>query len=78
MSNGAGGRKKNTELSTEPYKGVRDFYPEDQEVQNYIFGTMREMAQKCGYAEYNASILEPAELYRSKNAENEEIVNEQP
>ena len=77
MSNGAGGRKKNTELSTEPYKGVRDFYPEDQEVQNYIFGTMREMAQKCGYAEYNASILEPAELYRGKNAENEEIINEQ-
>ena len=24
-------------LSTEPYKGVRDFYPEDMAVQNYIF-----------------------------------------
>ena len=62
-------------LSTEPYKGVRDFYPEDMAVQNYIFDTWKKVAKNFGYEEYSASLLEPAELYRSKG--NEEIVNEQ-
>jgi histidyl-tRNA synthetase len=64
-------------LSVESYKGVRDFYPEDEAVQTYLFTTMKEVAQSFGYAEYNASILEPSELYKSKGAENEEMVNEQ-
>lgn len=64
-------------LSTEPYKGVRDFYPEDFATLNYIFDTWRSVAQRAGYVEYEASILEPAELYRAKGAHNEEIVNEQ-
>jgi len=62
-------------LSTEPYKGVRDFYPEDQFIQNYIFDVWRAVVESFGYEEYNASILEPTELYASKT--NEEIVNEQ-
>ncbi|MDO8482217.1 MAG: histidine--tRNA ligase [bacterium] len=62
-------------LSTESYKGVRDFYPEDQFVQNYIFGVMGKVARQFGYQEYGASVLEPAELYRAKSGE--EIVNEQ-
>lgn len=61
--------------STEPYKGVRDFYPEDQFVQDFIFDHMRAACELFGYEEYNASILEPADLYRSKTSE--EIVNEQ-
>lgn len=64
-----------TPLSTESYKGVRDFYPEDQFVQNHIFYTWRKAAEKFGYEEYEASVLEPAELYRAKSGE--EIVNEQ-
>ncbi len=66
---------KNTSLSTESYKGVRDFYPEDMAIQNYIFNTWKKVVERFGYAEYNASILEPAELYRAKSGE--EIVNEQ-
>lgn len=62
-------------LSTEPYKGVRDFYPEDMKIQNFIFKTWRDTVEKEGYEEYNASILEPAELYKSKTSE--EIVSEQ-
>lgn len=69
--------KNGGKLPTESYKGVRDFYPEDQAVQNYLFSVMRSVAQRFGYEEYHASILEPAELYRSKGAENEEIINEQ-
>ena len=62
-------------LSTDPYKGVRDFYPEDMAVQNYIFNVMRRTCESFGYCEYSASILEPSELYREKSGE--EIVNEQ-
>ena len=64
-------------LSTESYKGVRDFYPEDQQFLNYLLATYRNVAKKFGYAEYHASILEPAELYRAKGADNEELVSEQ-
>jgi len=64
-------------LSTEPYKGVRDFYPEEQAVLNHFFATCRRVLERVGYVEYGASILEPAELYKAKGADNEEIVNEQ-
>ncbi|MCR4274431.1 MAG: histidine--tRNA ligase [Candidatus Campbellbacteria bacterium] len=67
--------EKSKKVSTEPYKGVRDFYPKDMAVQNYIFDVWRKVLERYGYEEYNASILEPAELYRSKTSE--EIVNEQ-
>ncbi len=68
---------KNTKktLSTEPYKGVRDFYPEDMFILNYIFWVMRKSVERFGFVEYNASILEPSELYKAKSGE--EIVNEQ-
>jgi histidyl-tRNA synthetase len=60
---------------TDTYKGVRDFYPEDQRVQNYIFDAMRRAVRAYGYEEYNASILEPTELYLAKTSE--EIVTQQ-
>jgi histidyl-tRNA synthetase len=66
---------KKDAISTEPYKGVRDFYPEDQFLQDYLFGHMRDACELFGYEEYNASVLEPSELYRSKTSD--EIVNEQ-
>lgn len=62
-------------LSTEPYKGVRDFYPADQAVQDYIFGKMRKTVESFGYVEYGASLLEPTELYEAKSGE--ELINEQ-
>jgi len=62
-------------ISTESYKGVRDFYPKDMFVLNYIFEVWKNTVKSFGYEEYNASILEPAELYKAKSGE--EIVNEQ-
>jgi len=62
-------------LSVEPYKGTRDFYPVDQFYQNYIFGIWKKVAQSFGYLEYNASVLEETALYKAKSGE--EIVNEQ-
>lgn len=62
-------------LSTQPYKGARDFYPEDKRLQKYMFGLWRKVAESYGYEEYDAPILEPLELYLAKTGE--EIVNEQ-
>jgi len=67
--------EKTKKLSTEPYKGVRDFYPVDMAIQNYIFDTWKKTAESFGYEEYGASVLEPANLYKAKSGD--EIVNEQ-
>lgn len=64
-----------SKISTESYKGVRDFYPEDLFIQNYIFSVWKNVVERFGYEEYSASVLEPAELYKAKSGE--EIVNEQ-
>ena len=62
-------------LSTQPYKGTRDFYPEDKRLQKYIFDTWRSVCELYGYEEYDAPVLEPTELYLAKG--NEEIIQEQ-
>src|ERR1700691_4800164 len=62
-------------LSTDPYKGVRDFYPQDWSRLEGIFSRIRSTLAAWGYEEYNASPLERAELYEAKTSE--EIVNEQ-
>lgn len=65
----------NQPLSTQPYKGARDFYPEDKRKLNYVFGIIRQTVERFGYEEYDAPYLEPLELYLAKTGE--EIVNEQ-
>lgn len=62
-------------LNTQPYKGARDFYPEDKRLQKYIFGKLREIVESFGYQEYDAPVLENFEIYAAKSGE--EIVNEQ-
>lgn len=62
-------------LDTEPYKGVRDFYPENWGKLSALFATARHTLASWGYEEYQASPLERAELYESKG--NEEIIREQ-
>lgn len=62
-------------LSTQPYKGARDFYPEDKRLQKFMFSRMRQVVEQYGYEEYDAPILEPLDLYLAKTGE--EIVSEQ-
>jgi histidyl-tRNA synthetase len=62
-------------LSTQPYKGARDFYPEEKRIQTYMFSVWRRIAESYGYEEYDAPILEPTEIYLAKTGE--EIVNDQ-
>lgn len=62
-------------LSTQPYKGARDFYPEDKRVQNYMFGALRRTVEGFGYEEYDAPVLEPIDIYLAKTGE-EIVTNE--
>ena len=66
---------KSKKLSTDAYKGVRDFFPVDMAVQRHILNIWETTSKKYGYEEYGASVLEPADLYRAKTGE--EIINEQ-
>lgn len=62
-------------LSTQPYKGARDFYPDDKRLQKWMFWVWRDVVERFGYEEYDAPLLEPTEIYASKTSD--EIVNEQ-
>jgi len=62
-------------LSSQPYKGTRDYYPEDKRVQNYIFSVWRRVSERFGYEEYGAPILEPLEIYAAKSGQ--ELAGEQ-
>ncbi|XKT74406.1 MAG: histidine--tRNA ligase [Patescibacteria group bacterium UBA2163] len=59
----------------QPYKGVRDFYPREKRFQQYLFSIMEKTAESFGYEAYDASLLEPTELYTTKTSE--EIITEQ-
>ncbi len=69
-------------LSTEPYKGTRDFYPikditfnrDPGEVnillyRQYIFDVWRKTLSNLNFLEYDASLIEQAELYIAKSGE---------
>lgn len=62
-------------LSTQTYKGARDYYPEDKRLQNYIFNTWRNVVESYGYEEYMTPIIESYDLFAAKTGQ--EIVNEQ-
>lgn len=62
-------------LSTNPYKGTRDYYPADKRRQNYIFGVWARTAKRFGYEEYAAPLLEPIDVYAAKSGQ--ELVGEQ-
>lgn len=64
-----------SKISTDSYKGVRDFYPKDMFIQNYMFDVMRAAAESFGYSEYGASIFEYSNLYKEKTSQ--EIATDQ-
>lgn len=49
--------------------GFREFYPEDFARRNHIFRLWRQTASTFGFAEYDAPVLEPLELYKAKSGE---------
>src|SRR5271170_893087 len=49
--------------------GFREFYPEDFARRNHIFRLWRQTAGTFGFAEYDAPVLEPLDLYRAKSGD---------
>ncbi|TGK80780.1 histidine--tRNA ligase [Leptospira montravelensis] len=66
---------KEQKLTTENYKGTRDFYPEDMRLRNYLFSVMKDVVRSYGYEEYDGPMVESLDLYRAKTGE--EIVGKQ-
>lgn len=62
-------------LSTESYKGARDWYPESMRLREYIFRTWRRVVRRYGYEAYDAPLIEPIDVYEAKSGQ--ELVSEQ-
>lgn len=62
-------------LPTQPYKGTRDFYPDEMRLRNWFFGTIRSTLETAAFDEYDGPMLESLELYAAKSGE--EIANKQ-
>jgi len=55
-------------------RGTRDFYPEDVRLRDWLFSHFRSVAQRFGFEEVDAPIVEHAELFTRKAGE--EIVDQ--
>ena len=62
-------------LSTQPYKGTRDFYPTDMRLRNWFFGKIRRALEQACFDEYDGPMLESLDLYAAKSGE--ELAKEQ-
>ncbi len=62
-------------LNKSPYKGTRDFFPQDMRLRNFIFGKMAEVSKLYSYEAYDGPLLEEVELYLAKSGE--ELISEQ-
>jgi histidyl-tRNA synthetase len=49
--------------------GFREFYPEDLARRNHVFRLWRQTATAFGFAEYDAPVLEPLDLYKAKSGD---------
>lgn len=63
------------ELSVQPYKGTRDFYPREMTLRNWFFGRIREALALACFEEYGGPMLESLDLYIAKSGE--ELAGEQ-
>lgn len=62
-------------LSKLPYKGTRDFFPEQMRLRNYIFSKMAEVSELYAYEPYDGPMVEELDLYRAKSGD--ELINDQ-
>ena len=49
--------------------GFREFYPEELSLRSHLFRRWRQTAGVFGFAEYDAPVLEPLDLYRAKSGD---------
>ncbi len=56
--------------------GFRDFFPEDCARRNHVVATWREVSRRYGFVEFDGPALESTDLYRKKNEEGAEILEQ--
>jgi histidyl-tRNA synthetase len=57
------------QISFEPPRGMRDFYPEDMVWRNRVFDAWRQAARLFGFSPYDACVVESLELLQRKSGE---------
>lgn len=57
-----------------PFAGMRDIYPNDMLIRDYIFDIFNNISKSFGFQKYDTPILEPSSIYKLKN--DDDIVNE--
>ncbi|MDR7300186.1 histidine--tRNA ligase [Haloactinomyces albus] len=62
-------------LPTEPYRGTRDFLPDEMSVRTQVFHRLYDVLERYGYQRYDGPQLEPVEIYEAKSSQ--EIVSQQ-
>jgi histidyl-tRNA synthetase len=62
-------------FSTQPLRGLKDFYPSDLREINWIEGNIEDISELYCYEEFEGPLLEPIEIFAAKSSE--ELVNEQ-
>ena len=62
------------DIHFDPPRGMRDFYPEDMDARNAIFGAWTQAALNFGFAQYDACVVESLELLKRKSGE--EIIDQ--
>ncbi len=61
-------------ISYNPPRGMRDFYPEEMALRNYIFNAWRQAATEFGFLQYDSCVVESLDLLTRKSGE--EIVDQ--
>ena len=61
-------------MNLSPPRGTRDFYPDEMRLRAWLHGRFREVARRFGFEEYDAPVVESADLYVRKAGE--EIVDQ--
>ena len=62
-------------LPTAPYRGTRDFLPDEMSVREQVFGSLHRCVEQFGYQRYDGPLLESAEIYEAKSGQ--EIAGQQ-
>jgi histidyl-tRNA synthetase len=68
-------RPSRQKLSTAPYRGTRDFLPEEVSVRTQVFDRLYRTLETWGYVRYDGPTLEPVAIYEAKSSL--EVVNDQ-
>ena len=56
-------------MPTTPYRGTRDFLPDEMSVREQVFGTLHRCLERFGYQRYDGPLLEAAEVYEAKSGQ---------